>query len=232
MATRLISCQGVRNVRIAPSVSAAVPHRPSWATSARVLRGSNTYRARDLNTETRMLNLHPDAILTPEQVCEIVGVSAQTLAQYPMRRCYLSRKTVRYFWRQVEPHVEALREWEARRTGRAVTPAPMKPSEPPAAAVDPCTRSNRATLYVLRNPHTGLVKIGMSKRFRHRLTELEYASGVHLEVLHTKHASARWVRNEEARLHLAFAAARQLGEWFTLTPDLRAWLDEQTKQVA
>lgn len=85
-------------------------------------------------------------------------------------------------------------------------------------------------VYLLRNPHTKLVKIGQTADFPKRRRALELQGGAELEV-------EEWVECEtpsdakalEAELHRRFASLRKIGEWFTDDPEIhRAFLGVRT----
>ena len=53
-----------------------------------------------------VLAYSPDAILTPTQVAEWLGVSLKTLATLPIKRTKLGRRTVRYRGQWVIEYLE------------------------------------------------------------------------------------------------------------------------------
>ena len=67
-----------------------------------------------------------------------------------------------------------------------------------------CPRST----YIVRNPHTGHVKIGMSTSPHSRIKTLGMASGAELEILAVINGDM------EAELHGRFSQHRTHGEWF------------------
>ena len=71
-------------------------------------------------------------------------------------------------------------------------------------------------LYVMFNPFTGLVKIGISNDVDARRDTLEHACGVPLDLLAVFPGDERY----EQPLHLAFAHVRQRGEWFLPMPEI------------
>lgn len=83
-------------------------------------------------------------------------------------------------------------------------------------------------VYLMRNPSTGLVKIGRTNDVHRRMGELSRASGVALELLSYIPAPGRWgdpereCRAIESRLHDRFAKERGIGEWFVYTDDIWA----------
>lgn len=73
-------------------------------------------------------------------------------------------------------------------------------------------------LYIIRHPLTGFVKIGITKDIESRLSQLSHANGVHLEVL--KVMNTPKARAIETYLHRKYRSEQQVGEWFTVNPDL------------
>lgn len=49
----------------------------------------------------------PDAILTVDEVADVLGVDRRTVSRYPIRKAYLSQQTVRYLFRDVVDFVNA-----------------------------------------------------------------------------------------------------------------------------
>jgi hypothetical protein len=72
-------------------------------------------------------------------------------------------------------------------------------------------------LYFIRNPLTGMVKIGVSSYVPQRREDLSAACGVLLDVLAD---TARYGRDMEAALHGMFHETRAYGEWFHPSPAL------------
>lgn len=79
----------------------------------------------------------------------------------------------------------------------------------------------KQVVYILRNPATGLIKIGTTTRLRHRISTLEGACGNKLELL----SAFEGDRENEAGLHNACASHRVFGEWFTETQQLLNWCE-------
>jgi hypothetical protein len=75
-----------------------------------------------------------------------------------------------------------------------------------------------AHLYFIENPHLSIVKIGRTRDVQQRLKELECGCGVSLRLLRVFENVGMW----EQRVHDSLSASRLVGEWFTLTDDLRA----------
>lgn len=72
-------------------------------------------------------------------------------------------------------------------------------------------------VYLIYNPVTSLIKIGKSKDPERRMSALEHASGVRLQLLKV------WPETydmNEAALHLRFQQHRKLGEWFEVSDEL------------
>lgn len=65
-----------------------------------------------------------------------------------------------------------------------------------------------ARTYIVRNPLTGLLKIGKSTRFAKRIKELSTMNGTKLEVVTV------FDEDIEHELHLLFKKYRKVGEWF------------------
>ena len=72
-------------------------------------------------------------------------------------------------------------------------------------------------LYFVRNPMSGLIKIGVTTNFTKRMTDLSHANGAWLEVLSVR---KRQSVETEASLHGVFARHRTVGEWFSPDPEL------------
>lgn len=72
------------------------------------------------------------------------------------------------------------------------------------------TASKNCTVktYFIKDPSTGLIKIGRSMNPRGRLSSIQCGSGVKLELI------AIIDRDVERKLHKRFAEYRQVGEWF------------------
>src|SRR5436305_15023020 len=64
-------------------------------------------------------------------------------------------------------------------------------------------------LYVIQQPASGLVKIGVTADIKGRLRDLEHATGQQLEVL-----GAYSIGDMETHCHELAAPHRTLGEWF------------------
>jgi hypothetical protein len=75
-------------------------------------------------------------------------------------------------------------------------------------------------LYVLRNPVTRFVKVGISQDVARRKRTIDMACGVLTEVLCTMASGARYERG----LHRKLSAYRKHGEWFELPPKVERWL--------
>jgi hypothetical protein len=88
-------------------------------------------------------------------------------------------------------------------------------------------RPSAGYVYAILAPELGRVKIGRSGRSANdRLGEIVPQSPAHLQ-LH----SETWHENTfgvEASLHMRFAHAREIGEWFRVgDPEVSAWLVER-----
>lgn len=79
-----------------------------------------------------------------------------------------------------------------------------------------------ASVYVIRNTRSGLVKIGRSIDVNQRLAHLRMASGDPLELIATVGTGG----SLEFSLHRQFRAARRQGEWFDPAhPDIAPWIE-------
>lgn len=68
----------------------------------------------------------------------------------------------------------------------------------------------------------GFVKIGFTRDFSRRLPHIKTSSPFPITVLLVVPAHT----SDEKRLHKRFANARLHGEWFKLTPEIQAYIDE------
>lgn len=75
-------------------------------------------------------------------------------------------------------------------------------------------------IYFLRNPRTGLIKIGRTSYFASRYGELCHETGGPLELLGTM-PEEDW---QESGLHFAFRKYRTVGEWFQDHAHLRKFI--------
>lgn len=83
------------------------------------------------------------------------------------------------------------------------------------------TRAHReGSIYVLRRPSTGAIKIGFSTDVDARVRTLSSQSGEQLVRL----ACFAGTLAGEAELHDRFADCRHVGEWFGPSPELLAWI--------
>lgn len=88
----------------------------------------------------------------------------------------------------------------------------------------PRARRKPGTVYVLHDPEADRVKIGWTSRpVAERQHSLEHASGRRLILL----GSTSGTYDDETALHDRFSAARVLGEWFIVTPEVRSWIREE-----
>ena len=74
---------------------------------------------------------------------------------------------------------------------------------------------NPGYVYLVKNEHTGLHKIGVSKNVDERVNSLQMTNGVFLEIIDT--VFLRRPYTMESFLHLVFIKKRKLGEWFDLS---------------
>lgn len=79
-------------------------------------------------------------------------------------------------------------------------------------------------LYVIRQPASGLVKVGVTDNLEERLRSLQHDTGQQLEVLATYD-----IRDMETHCHKLGASHRMLGEWFApeILDLLLAWLPKR-----
>lgn len=74
-------------------------------------------------------------------------------------------------------------------------------------------------VYIIKNPITNLLKIGITNNIKRRVSQLQCASGCELEVVYCTPVSDN-SKEIEKSLHLRFADFRQYGEWFNLESDM------------
>lgn len=75
-------------------------------------------------------------------------------------------------------------------------------------------------IYCITAREIGLVKIGFSENPFSRFAKLQSDSPVALRIERMTNGEV----HEERALHRRYAAERVRGEWFTLTPDIEAWM--------
>lgn len=80
--------------------------------------------------------------------------------------------------------------------------------------------SNTNVVYFIRNPDSGLIKIGTTAYLSRRLSCLRSHSGAELELL----GSLPGNRYVEAGLHSRWAGLRVRGEWFRPDPEILEWI--------
>lgn len=78
---------------------------------------------------------------------------------------------------------------------------------------------NKQLVYVIKNPITNLIKIGVTNNIKRRRDQLECATGCELEVVFCTPVSDN-AKEIEKNLHEKFADFRQRGEWFNLEASL------------
>ncbi len=88
-------------------------------------------------------------------------------------------------------------------------------------ATENFTATSSGVVYFIRPGDLPLVKIGWTENLTHRLA-----------VMQTGNHEPLWVdlaypgsRHNEYALHASFDAARQIGEWFRLTPEITAHIE-------
>lgn len=79
-------------------------------------------------------------------------------------------------------------------------------------------------LYFIRNPETGLVKIGQSRDVLRRARQLSNACGAQCDIVRVVYNGAYF----ESWIHRAFAPNRRHGEWFEVTPALATIMEAAT----
>jgi hypothetical protein len=84
-------------------------------------------------------------------------------------------------------------------------------------------RERPGCIYLLHNPHTGLVKIGYTQDLDKRKRDIEMMAGAELVLLGTKPGTM----SDEKALHAEFASLRVIGEWFhrheAIEQSFRTW---------
>ena len=75
---------------------------------------------------------------------------------------------------------------------------------------------DHGVVYAVRNPASGLVKIGSSKRPRERIQTLETMAGCRFTPIYVS-AYFQNPAGVERRVHERFTAQRRLGEWFEVS---------------
>lgn len=133
-----------------------------------------------------------DSVLTLDELADAivaVGVDVDDLDL----RYVMFGKDMRFIWGQVRD----LSHWHLPRR----EPSPGK------------------HLYFIRNPTSGLIKIGVAKNVKKRLNQLGCACGVELELLRLIEGHGAL----ETEFHVAFGEHRTVGEWFKPDPELVAF---------
>jgi hypothetical protein len=80
-------------------------------------------------------------------------------------------------------------------------------------------------IYFVKNPDDGRIKIGQSENVRSRILWLRSTSKANVELLGVMEGS----RLLEREIHARFASGWIDGEWFEATPELLAFIAENTK---
>ena len=97
--------------------------------------------------------------------------------------------------------------------------APKPPKPPPAHCV-----------YFFKNALAGLVKVGVSGRFRARARSLNSACGVELEVLGVIRCKSEFESLRlERRIHHRFRNYRTVGEWFECSPFVLSAIEDYVR---
>lgn len=86
-----------------------------------------------------------------------------------------------------------------------------------------------ASVYVIGIEGQAVVKIGIAEDPERRLARLQTAHHDRLYLLAVIPTDE--ARTLEAELHERFASSRRRGEWFEITPELRAWLADQRGEL-
>lgn len=91
----------------------------------------------------------------------------------------------------------------------------------PDSGRNPNVRAGAPVVYFVEAKRLGVVKIGRTTEMERRLSRLQVASPVELELLLTIPGG----RTEEKALHEKHAGDRVRGEWFRISPAVRATID-------
>lgn len=83
-------------------------------------------------------------------------------------------------------------------------------------------------LYVVLRPDTREYKIGISRSPLYRLSQLQWANAVTLELVLTFDASYA----HEAVMHKQFARYRMRGEWFRESSEILEWIERVRCRLA
>jgi len=94
------------------------------------------------------------------------------------------------------------------------------------AAADSSSNKQRQSTYVVRNPQSGLIKIGRTSNLKTRIQALQCGSGIPLQTL------AFIPSDIEQELHFKFKDFRVHGEWFDDAQGLIALYAKQCQGVA
>lgn len=97
----------------------------------------------------------------------------------------------------------------------------------PAVQLTPADLRDRrkpSHIYAVLRPDTREVKIGIAVDVRRRLDVLQVSNATELVLL----ANIPGDRDAEREAHRALAAFHIRGEWFRATPEVLAWIDNQT----
>jgi hypothetical protein len=82
-------------------------------------------------------------------------------------------------------------------------------------------------VYFIECPANGLIKIGVSRNVESRLATLSTASPVELRLL----GVIDGCRADEDKLHQRFAADRHHGEWFSPSPELSRYIEQNARPL-
>lgn len=85
--------------------------------------------------------------------------------------------------------------------------------------------SDKRPIYLVRNPATGLLKIGVATDIKARIMDLETGAGVRLQLIATIKSGG--VRRER-QIHKELKDLRIRGEWFRDDPRVRRYFQENT----
>ncbi len=128
-------------------------------------------------------------------------------------------------------HHETARERVAALFSKGFVLAPGSPVTPTSPALLPREREGRRhrhVVYLLLNPRARLVKIGRTLNLERRISEVRRAAG---QCVMLVGACDTTFEDEEVMTevcwHRRFAAARLVGEWFVLTPELRGEISQR-----
>lgn len=159
-------------------------------------------------------------VLTPEEAAEILKVSPKTVVQLCREGRIPGAKKIGRRWRMLSTYVAQVKAEEDIEQNRAL-----------ASATARGLRCNRKGLplcsgvYFVQALDVGLIKIGLAKNIRKRLSGLDSQSAVALTFL----GYVPGGRAVELELHARFGSHRVRGEWFHPVEELLALIAEASR---